>query len=284
MVRDTDIESKSLRDQQEEDTTANVRVVRDTDIESKSLRDQHLTDTTIAPVLKWKELGQRPSWTGVSAMTEDVKIYSLQMREGALYRRWESPRGDVVLCKFILPKTERTAILRQLHDEPTEGHLGGNKTLGKVHQRFYCAKCRVDVDAWCRRCDTCAAKKGTGKKARSPLQQYDVGCPMERIALDFMGCFLETKAGNRHLLVVMDYFTKWPEAYALPNQEASSVASVLVNEFTSRYGVPAEIHSYQGRNFESAMFAEMCQLLGSRRERLLYIRSLTAWWSGTIGL
>ena len=90
---------------------------------------------------------------------------------------------------------------------------------------------------------------------------------MERIALDFMGPFPETKAGNRHLLVVMDYFTMWPEAYALLNQEAGTVASVLVNEFTSRYGVPAEIHSDQGRHFESAMFTEMCQLLGIHKTR-----------------
>ena len=127
----------------------------------------------------------------MSAISEDVKIYwaqwdSLQMREGALYRRWESSRGDIVLWQFILPKTERAAILRQLHDEPTGGHLGGNKTPGKVRQRFYWTKRRVDVDAWCRRCNICAAKKGTGNKARSPLQQYNVGCPMERIALDFM--------------------------------------------------------------------------------------------------
>ena len=85
-------------------------------------------------------------------MSEDLKIYwaqwdILQMREGARYRRWESPRGDIVLWQFILPKTERAAILRQLHDEPTGGHLGGNKTMGKVRQRFYWAKCRVDVDA-----------------------------------------------------------------------------------------------------------------------------------------
>ena len=57
VARDTDIESKSLRDQQEEDTTANVRVARDTDIESKSLRDQQLADDTIAPVLKRERTG-----------------------------------------------------------------------------------------------------------------------------------------------------------------------------------------------------------------------------------
>ena len=46
-------------EQREEDTTANVRVVRDTEIESKPLREHQLADATIAPVLKWKELGQR---------------------------------------------------------------------------------------------------------------------------------------------------------------------------------------------------------------------------------
>ena len=97
-------------EQREEDTTANGRVVRDTEIELKSLSEQQLTDASIAPVLKWKELGQRPSWADVPVMSEDVKIYwaqwdSLQMREGALYQRWESPRGDIVLWQFILPKT-----------------------------------------------------------------------------------------------------------------------------------------------------------------------------------
>jgi hypothetical protein len=33
----------------------------------------------------------------------------------------------------------------------------------------------------------------------------------------------------------MDYFTKWPEAYAIPNQEASAVAEVLVNNFYRKF-------------------------------------------------
>ncbi|CAB4012519.1 Retrovirus-related Pol poly from transposon, partial [Paramuricea clavata] len=66
---------------------------------------------------------------------------------------------------------------------------------------------------------------------------------------------------NRYLLVVMDYFSKWPEAYALQNQEAKTVATVIVNEFVCRFGVPLELHSDQGTNFESAVFQEMCSLL-----------------------
>jgi hypothetical protein len=45
------------------------------------------------------------------------------------------------------------------------------------------------------------------------------------------------------------YFTKWPEAYAIPNQEAATVAEALVTNFFCRFGVPRELHSDQGRNF-----------------------------------
>ena len=72
---------------------------------------------------------------------------------------------------------------------------------------------------------------------------------------------------KRKVVVVMDYFSKWPEAYALPNQEAKTVATVIVNEFVCRFGVPLELHSDQGTNFESAVFQEMCSLLGINKTR-----------------
>ncbi|KAK3712549.1 hypothetical protein QZH41_002384 [Actinostola sp. cb2023] len=48
----------------------------------------------------------------------------------------------------------------------------------------------------------------------------------------------------------------------MPNQEAVIVATKVVEEFVSRFGVPRQLHSDQGRNFESAVFREMCSLLG----------------------
>ena len=65
----------------------------------------------------------------------------------------------------------------------------------------------------------------------------------------------------------MDYFTKWQEAYALPNQEAETVVKVLVDQLVSRFGAPAQLHSDQGRNFESQVFTEMCKLLGIEKTR-----------------
>lgn len=52
----------------------------------------------------------------------------------------------------------------------------------------------------------------------------------------------------------MDYFTKWPEAFVLPDKEAETVANALVEGMFSRFGVPQSIHSDQGRNFESKIF------------------------------
>ena len=84
---------------------------------------------------------------------------------------------------------------------------------------------------------------------------------MERVAIDVLGSLPVSKSGNRYILIAMDYFTKWPEAYALPNQEAETVAKVLVDQFMSRFVAPAQLHSDQGRNFESQVFPEMCKLL-----------------------
>jgi len=111
------------------------------------------------------------------------------------------------------------------------------------------------------------------KKNRAPLQLYQVGSPLERVAVDIVGLFPVTTQGNRFICVVMDYFTKWPEAYALPDHEAETVAEALVNNFITRFGVPCELHSDQGREFESVVFQECCRLLGIKKTRTTALRS-----------
>jgi hypothetical protein len=51
-----------------------------------------------------------------------------------------------------------------------------------------------------------------------------VGAPFEKRAIDVAGPFPLSDKENRYLLIAMDYFTKWPEAYAILNQEASTIA------------------------------------------------------------
>lgn len=74
---------------------------------------------------------------------------------------------------------------------------------------------------------------------------------MERVGVDVVGPFPITDSGNRWVLTAMDYFTKWPEAYALPDQEAETIVNALTAGMFSRFGAAESIHSDQGRNFES---------------------------------
>jgi len=87
------------------------------------------------------------------------------------------------------------------------------------------------------------------------------------MALDILGPLPESDLGNRFLLVVGDYFTKWTEAYPIPNQEAITVARKLVDEFICRFGAPETLHTDQRRNFESKLFKELCRLLGIEKTR-----------------
>ena len=74
-------------------------------------------------------------------------------------------------------------------------------------------------------------------------------------------------SGNKFVLVITDYFTKWTESYAIPNQEATTVAEKLVSEFECRFGVPWEKHSDRATNFESKVMTEVCKLLDIEKKK-----------------
>jgi hypothetical protein len=65
----------------------------------------------------------------------------------------------------------------------------------------------------------------------------------------------------------MNYFTKWSEAYAIPNLEASTIAEALVTNFFCRFGIARELQSGQGRNFESHILQVILQRLGVSKSR-----------------
>ena len=100
-----------------------------------------------------------------------------------------------------------------------------------------------------------------------------------------IGPLPRTPRGNQNILTVVDHFTKHVEAYALPDQEATTIARVFLNEFVSRYGVSYVIHTDQGSNFESNFlrnFAKFSILL--KRELALIILNVMVKWNVCIEL
>ena len=158
-------------------------------------------------------------------------------------------------------------VIQSLHNGVGGEHLGLTKTLAKIKDRFFWPEMRGDVEDWCQQCLNCASRKSATQNPRAPLIPSYVGCQMECIALDLLGPLPTTRHGNKHILVVCDYFTRWTEAYALPNKEAATVARTLVNEWVCRFGVPDAFNSDQGANFEGHLFTEVGKLLGIENTR-----------------
>ena len=152
-----------------------------------------------------------------------------------------------------------------MHNSIVSGHLGKKKTTGKVQQRFYWFEMREDIRLWIANCQTCGAVKLPSRAAKGPLGTMPTGAPWDQLATNILGPLSVTPRGNRYILTVIDYFSKWVEIFAIPDQTASMCASKILNEVICRYGCPLAIHSDQGRNYESDLFKELCELLDIRK-------------------
>ena len=106
----------------------------------------------------------------------------------------------------------------------------------------------------------CSSRKGTRKTCKPLLQPIPVGGPFHRVGVDALQLPLMEK-GNRYVVVFMDYLTKWPEAFAVPDQKAETIARLLVKEIVCWHGIPEELLSDKGTNFLSSLLQEVCKLL-----------------------
>ena len=126
-----------------------------------------------------------------------------------------------------------------------------------MRERFYWHNYSKDVVEYIKTCDKCQRYRKPNRSERANLQSIPVGRPFEMVAMDILELPV-TQRGNKYVLLVSDYFTRWPEAVSLEDQKAETDARALVEEVVSRHGVPAMLLSDQGPNFESALIKELC--------------------------
>ncbi|KAK3517157.1 hypothetical protein QTP86_005119 [Hemibagrus guttatus] len=86
------------------------------------------------------------------------------------------------------------------------------------------------------------------------------------VCMDFLT--LEPDRSNTtDVLVITDHFTIYALAIPTPNQKAKTVAKCLWEQFICHYGYPECLHSDQGRDFESHLIKELCDVAGVRKVR-----------------
>ena len=235
------------------------------------LREAQTQDQNIGLVMNWLEHSYEPTTrelqlTGPETRSLWLTRDQLKLQQGILYYSWSNCdyRSDCL----VVPAELRPRVLYYCHDSKGSGHLGQDKTLDKLKQRFYWYGMSRDSDIYVKQCPTCNKNKKGNRKPRGALGLYHSGCPMERVHLDIVGPINpRSKSGSAYILVMVDQFTKWVELAALPAQNAELTARAFLRHFIVTFGCPFEMHTDQGRNFESDLFQAFCKVLEITKTR-----------------
>lgn len=229
------------------------------DIKPEEMKKAQEDDTTLdAPRQHANEGGTR-----THGKYAESKFY---YKGGLLYRKYVLTQKGEEVNQLVVPKLYRHCVLELAHESVMGGHMGARKTSQKILAEFFWPGIQGEAKRYCQSCDACQRTIPKGRVAPVPLGRMPViGTPFERVAVDIVGPLTpRTDKGNRYILTLVDFATRYPEAVPLPGIETEQVAEALLDMF-SRVGVPREILSDRGSQFTSDMMKEVCRLMSLKQ-------------------
>ena len=164
----------------------------------------------------------------------------LELKNGLLCRKTKLQNHDRVRHQFVLPENHRKRAIMALHDDI--GHLGMEKMLGLLK----------DVRQYIRTCGRCIRFKQPVEKAE--MKPILCTYPIELVHIDFLTVGRPESEKQINLMVITDHFTRYTQAYVMPNQTVPVVAKTLWEQFLTHYGWPSKILTDQGKSFENNLF------------------------------
>jgi transposase InsO family protein len=162
----------------------------------------------------------------------------------------------------VVPSDDRRELLQRAHER--SGHLGVAKTYRRLRERYYWPGMLASIVQHVASCDRCQRTR-PAPPPRTELESMHVRDVWQLMAIDYVGPLPETADGNKYVLVVVDYASRWGEAFALKDQTAATTARCLVDNIFLRYGPPEEILSDQGANFLSELVTDVASFCGVAR-------------------
>ena len=145
-------------------------------------------------------------------------------------------------------------------------HTGIRATQKLITSRFIWTAINKDTRDWIRSCIPCQEAK-IGRHIRSPLGTFHApDARFKCVYIDIVGP-LPPSQNTTYLLTCVDRYSRWPEAFPLPDISAETIAKTLTSNWVSRLGTPEIITTDSGRQFDSHLFTELTRLLGCKHIR-----------------
>ncbi|XP_053388947.1 uncharacterized protein LOC123538510 [Mercenaria mercenaria] len=194
--------------------------------------------------------------------------YRYEVQKDVLYRIFKKTNGpsDREIKQVVVPVPYRRRVMELAHESIVGGHLSSQKTSDRVMTSFYWPGICSDVTRFCRSCDICQRTIPKGRVRRVPLGKTTIiDEPFHRVAVDLIGpIILASESGNRYILTIVDYATRYPEAIALSRIDTERVAEVMLVVF-SRVGFPSEVLSARGSQFTSDLMDRVSRLISKKQ-------------------
>ena len=175
--------------------------------------------------------------------------------------------------QVVVPSQMKNQILTSFHDDL--GHPGFERMYASIRIRYYWPTMYNDIKDYALTCGTCQRNKRQYHAIRAPLCPLPIGDIFSRVHIDIIGILPEARINNsadvntgppyRYLLLVVDSFSKWVEAYPLRTQTSAEIAEVLFREFFTRFGFPNQINSDRGANLISRIMQHLCKICKVKR-------------------
>lgn len=163
----------------------------------------------------------------------------------------------------VIPQSLVPLVLKELHDAPTSGHLGIDKTLARVSSRAYFPKMKKSVADYIRSCHLCQRVRYDNRKQPGLMRSSPTEGPWDSIYMDLMGPYTKSSPGGyTFLLVVIDGFSKWVEIFPLRNALATTIGKLVETQLFCRFGSPHVVVSDNGTNFSSQIINYLCAQWG----------------------
>ncbi|XP_061586479.1 gypsy retrotransposon integrase-like protein 1 [Cololabis saira] len=173
--------------------------------------------------------------------------------EGKLF--YVGPKKDEKR-EVVIEADRKRQIFLDCHFNDIGHHLGQKKTVHRIQSKYYWLGIIKDVVDWIKVCETCQHTERNKTLART-VRPIKVEAPWDIIGIDFLGPFPETQQGNQSVTLIIDYFSKWPEAFPVQRADALSVAR-CISKCIYRFGAPKTMVCTQNADFCDEVTKLLC--------------------------